>query len=82
MVGKMSGKIHYSLLYAFFLFKYFISLYFFILVGICLVAMSPFVILVVVGSFKVDPARWFTLPVQDTGKIVDGRLMRHFYFIC
>jgi amino acid transporter len=32
---------------------------------ICVAAMSPFVILVVVGSFKVDPSRWFTLPNAD-----------------
>jgi hypothetical protein len=70
MVGKMSGK------------QYFVSASFYCLhtssqcifsVGICLVAMSPFVILAVVGAFKVDPARWLTLPVKDTGKIVDGR---------
>jgi len=29
---------------------------------ICVLAMSPFVILVVVGSFKVDPSRWLTRP--------------------
>ena len=32
---------------------------------ICVVAMSPFVILVVVGSFKVSPSRWFSLPNND-----------------
>ena len=32
---------------------------------ICVAAMSPFVILVVVGSFKVDPSRWWTLPNAD-----------------
>mmetsp|Transcript_96080 Transcript_96080/g.195330 ORF Transcript_96080/g.195330 Transcript_96080/m.195330 type:complete len:230 (+) Transcript_96080:32-721(+) len=29
---------------------------------ICVIAMSPFVILIVVGSFKIDPSRWWTLP--------------------
>lgn len=32
---------------------------------ICIVAMSPFAILIVVGSFKVDPSRWFVLPDGD-----------------
>uniref|UniRef100_A0A7S2Y9F4 Amino acid permease/ SLC12A domain-containing protein n=1 Tax=Entomoneis paludosa TaxID=265537 RepID=A0A7S2Y9F4_9STRA len=32
---------------------------------ICMVAMSPFVILVVVGAFKVDTTRWFTPPTVD-----------------
>jgi amino acid transporter len=32
---------------------------------ICVAAMSPFVILVVIGSFKVDPSRWWTLPNVD-----------------
>jgi len=31
-------------------------------VVICCVAMSPFVILTVVGAFQVDPSRWFELP--------------------
>uniref|UniRef100_A0A7S2Y342 Amino acid permease/ SLC12A domain-containing protein n=1 Tax=Entomoneis paludosa TaxID=265537 RepID=A0A7S2Y342_9STRA len=29
---------------------------------ICLVAMSPFIILCIVGAFQVDPSRWFTPP--------------------
>jgi len=41
-------------------------------VGICLLAMSPFLILVLVGSFKVDPSRWFKMPIEDTEKLVDG----------
>jgi amino acid transporter len=32
---------------------------------ICVVAMSPFLILVVIGSFKVDPSRWWGLPNAD-----------------
>ena len=31
-------------------------------VVICCIAMSPFVILTVVGAFQVDPSRWFELP--------------------
>jgi Amino acid permease len=29
---------------------------------ICFIAMSPFIILTLVGSWKIDPARWFELP--------------------
>jgi len=32
--------------------------------GICLVAMSPFVVLILVGMFQVDPSRWFELPTS------------------
>ena len=32
---------------------------------ICVIAMSPFVVLVVIGSFKVDPSRWWKLPTSD-----------------
>jgi amino acid transporter len=32
---------------------------------ICLLAMSPFIILILVGSRKVDPSRWFELPGDD-----------------
>lgn len=31
---------------------------------ICFVAMSPFMILTVVGAFKVDPSRWFQMPMD------------------
>jgi amino acid transporter len=41
-------------------------------VTICLLAMSPFVILIVVGSFKVDPSRWLQRPSADVNIIVDG----------
>ena len=41
-------------------------------VFICLIAMSPFVILVVVGSFKVDTSRWFILPNSDTDETIDS----------
>jgi amino acid transporter len=34
-------------------------------VSICMVAMSPFIILTLVGSFKVDPSRWFQMPDQN-----------------
>lgn len=36
---------------------------------ICVLAMSPFLILVVVGSFKVDPSRWWQLPTANIGEI-------------
>jgi amino acid transporter len=32
---------------------------------ICVVAMSPFVVLCVVGAFSVQPSRWFALPSPD-----------------
>jgi len=32
---------------------------------ICVLAMSPFVILVLVGSFRVDPSRWWETPSHD-----------------
>jgi hypothetical protein len=41
-------------------------------VGICLVAMSPFLILVLVGSFKCDPSRWLMMPTRDIHNIVEG----------
>lgn len=41
-------------------------------VGICLVAMSPFLILVMVGSFKCEPSRWFKMPTRDLRTIVEG----------
>jgi hypothetical protein len=34
-------------------------------VSICLVAMSPFIILILFGSWKVNPSRWFELPQED-----------------
>lgn len=34
-------------------------------VVLCGIAISPFVILIVVGSFKVDPSRWLALPDAD-----------------
>lgn len=42
-------------------------------VGICLVAMSPFVILVLVGSFKCDPSRWLKMPTRDMHNIVESK---------
>jgi amino acid transporter len=38
-------------------------------VSICCVAMSPFVILTLVGAFKIDPSRWFELPQEDPAKL-------------
>ena len=38
---------------------------------ICVLAMSPFVILVVAGSFKVDPSRWWELPNQESSTMDD-----------
>jgi amino acid transporter len=35
-------------------------------VTICLVAMSPFIILVLVGAWKVEPSRWLELPERDS----------------
>jgi amino acid transporter len=34
-------------------------------VWICLIAMSPFIILILVGSWKVNPQRWFEMPNVD-----------------
>ncbi|GAX25254.1 hypothetical protein FisN_5Lh336 [Fistulifera solaris] len=33
-------------------------------IAICFVAMSPFMILTIVGAFKVDPSRWFQMPTE------------------
>ncbi|KAG7348063.1 ethanolamine transporter [Nitzschia inconspicua] len=41
-------------------------------VGICLLAMSPFVILVVFGAFKCNPSRWFKMPSRNIRAIVEG----------
>jgi amino acid transporter len=41
-------------------------------VAICVISMSPFIIMVVVGAFKVDPSRWFERPIQDTDSILSG----------
>ena len=41
-------------------------------VGICMLAMSPFLILVIVGSFKCDPSRWLKMPSRDVHKIIEG----------
>lgn len=38
---------------------------------ICVLALSPFVILIVVGSFKVDPSRWFELPKTGNSTSID-----------
>jgi amino acid transporter len=35
-------------------------------VSICFVAMSPFIILTIVGAFKVDPSRWMQMPDQNS----------------
>lgn len=40
-------------------------------VSICLVAMSPFIILILVGSFKIDPSRWFELPSEAPTALAD-----------
>lgn len=46
-------------------------------VSIGLIAMSPFIILIVVGCFKLDPQRWFELPnFQTGGSILGGVLWR------
>jgi amino acid transporter len=34
---------------------------------ICIIAMSPFVILSLVGAFQVDPSRWLELPIDTSG---------------
>jgi amino acid transporter len=41
-------------------------------VTICLLAMSPFIILIIVGSFKIDPSRWLQRPIADTEAIENG----------
>jgi amino acid transporter len=38
-------------------------------VTICLIAMSPFIILILVGMWKVDPSRWLELPELDKAGI-------------
>jgi amino acid transporter len=38
---------------------------------ICFVAMSPFVILCIVGAFQVDPRQWFKLPTAPTTPVND-----------
>mmetsp|Transcript_23116 Transcript_23116/g.49226 ORF Transcript_23116/g.49226 Transcript_23116/m.49226 type:complete len:395 (-) Transcript_23116:1409-2593(-) len=38
---------------------------------ICVVAMSPFLVLIVVGSFRIDPSRWWTLPNTDPSAFDD-----------
>ena len=52
---------------------------------ICVIAMSPFVVLIVVGSFKVDPSRWWKLPtnaieelVADLDDDIGGGLLSNF----
>jgi amino acid transporter len=40
-------------------------------VTICVVAMSPFVILCIVGAFSVQPSRWFQLPSPDAASFAD-----------
>ena len=34
-------------------------------VTICLISMSPFIILSLIGAFKVEPKRWFQMPSED-----------------
>jgi Amino acid permease len=41
-------------------------------VAICLISMSPFVILIVVGAFKCDPSRWLERPTASTQQVVAG----------
>lgn len=44
-------------------------------IWICFLAMSPFLVLVVIGSFQVDPKRWFQLANDDddeSGGVVSG----------
>lgn len=38
---------------------------------ICAIAMSPFVVLVLVGAWQVDPQRWLELPTDNTTAIQD-----------
>jgi amino acid transporter len=38
---------------------------------ICVIAMSPFIILSIVGVFHCDPSRWFELPSQDSTELVE-----------
>jgi amino acid transporter len=40
-------------------------------ITICCIAMSPFVIMTVVGIVKVDPNRWFELPQEDPATFED-----------
>lgn len=39
---------------------------------ICLVAMSPFIIIMIVGAPKVDTNQWFILPSDDVAKVEDA----------
>lgn len=45
-------------------------------VGICVVALSPFLVLVIVGAFKCDPSRWLMLPTRDVHKIIQGEFCK------
>lgn len=36
-------------------------------ITICCLAISPFVVMTLIGAFQVDPARWFTPPANLTG---------------
>ena len=47
---------------------------------ICVLAMSPFVIMVVVGSFQINPSRWLELPTSatSTNRAFGGILWRPF----
>ena len=33
-------------------------------VVVCIIAMSPFVAMIVIGAGKIDPSRWLQLPIQ------------------
>lgn len=48
---------------------------------ICFIAMTPFVLLVVIGASKVDPGRWFTMPSRDYDDVTgSGRGILPSYF--
>jgi len=48
-------------------------------IGICLLSMLPFVVFCVLGSFKVQPARWLQTPVGGIAA-VDWRLLINTFF--
>ena len=48
-------------------------------IGICVLSMLPFVVFCVVGAFRVQPARWLTVPPGGI-QAVDWRLLLNTFF--
>jgi len=40
-------------------------------IAVCIVSMSPFVVMCLIGAFQVQPSRWFQLPV-DLSKVISN----------